>query len=30
MYDFGPKPKAKRPPASDTYDATKLARTPTP
>jgi hypothetical protein len=24
MYDFGPKPKAKRPPASETLDASKL------
>jgi hypothetical protein len=25
MYDFGPKPKAKRPPASETVEASKLA-----
>jgi hypothetical protein len=25
MYDFGPKPRAKRPPAGDTFDASKLA-----
>jgi hypothetical protein len=30
MYDFGPKPKTKRPPASDTVDAAKLTGTATP
>lgn len=30
MYDFGPKPKAKRPPASETVDAAKLAAGATP
>jgi hypothetical protein len=30
MYDFGPKPKAQRPPAGETYDATKLIGQSTP
>ncbi len=30
MYDFGPKPKAKRPPAADTVDASKLPGASTP
>jgi hypothetical protein len=30
MYDFGPKPKAQRPPVGDTYDAKNLPGQSTP